>query len=104
MLGLSLPEILFLAVLGLVVIGPKQLPEVARVVARMLNELRRASSSFTEEFRNHVKIEPIRFEDPPPFIEPIPEPTRDPETGNVIAEETPINPEDNNEDPKVKKS
>lgn len=64
MLGLSLPEIIFLAILALVVIGPKQLPEVARTIGRVLNELRRASSSLTEEFRQHVKIAPIRLEDP----------------------------------------
>ena len=66
MLGLSLPEILFLAILALVVIGPKQLPEVARTLGRMLNELRRASSSLTDELREHVKIDPIRLEDPKP--------------------------------------
>lgn len=108
MLGLSLPEILFLAVLGLVVIGPKQLPEVARVIARMLNELRRASSSFTEEFRNQVKIDPIRFDDHPaqtppevPYIEPIPEPVRDENTGNIIQDAATSDPD---ADSKAKKS
>ena len=69
MLGLSLPEIIFLAILALVVIGPKQLPEVARTIGRVLNELRRASSSLTEEFRQHVKMDPIRLEDPKPAEE-----------------------------------
>jgi Tat protein translocase TatB subunit len=66
MLGLSLPEIVFLAVLALVVIGPKQLPEVARTLGRLLNELRRASNSFSEELRQQVKIDPIRLEDQKP--------------------------------------
>jgi sec-independent protein translocase protein TatB len=68
MLGLSLPEIIFLAVLALVVIGPKQLPEVARTLGRMLSELRRASSSLTDEIREHVKVDPIRLDDPKPHI------------------------------------
>jgi Tat protein translocase TatB subunit len=75
MLGLSLPEILFLAILALVVIGPKQLPEVARTVGRFLNELRRTSDSFKEEFRAQVKIDPIRFDDqplPPHYTQPPP--------------------------------
>ena len=63
MFGLSLPEIIFLAILALVVIGPKQLPEVARTLGRVLNELRRASSSLTEEFRQQVKIDPVRLDD-----------------------------------------
>jgi len=65
MLGLSLPEIIFLAILALVVIGPKQLPEVARTLGRILNELRRASFSLTEELKQQVKIDPIRLEEHP---------------------------------------
>ena len=75
MLGFSLPEILFLAALGLIVIGPKQLPEVARTVGRFLNELRRTSNSFTEEFKSQMKIDPIRFDEkplPPHYNQPPP--------------------------------
>lgn len=71
MFGLSLPEIIFLAILALVVIGPKQLPEVARTLGRVLNELRRASSSLTEEFRQQVKINSIRLEDQKPQQPPV---------------------------------
>ncbi len=66
MLGLSLSEIIFLAVLALVVIGPKQLPAVARTLGRMLNELRRASSSLTDELREQVKIDPIHLDESKP--------------------------------------
>jgi sec-independent protein translocase protein TatB len=47
----SLSEIIFLVVLALLVIGPKQLPEVARQIARFLNEMKRASASLTEDFK-----------------------------------------------------
>lgn len=47
MFGLSFGEALLLAVIGLVVLGPKQLPEVARMLGRLLNELKRASSDLT---------------------------------------------------------
>lgn len=40
-------EMLVLGVIALLVIGPKQLPEVARVVGRTLNELKRATGDFT---------------------------------------------------------
>ncbi len=33
--------------IGLIVLGPKQLPEVARSIGRILNELKRASSDLT---------------------------------------------------------
>jgi len=67
MFGFSFTEMLFLAVLALVVIGPKQLPEVARTLGRLLNELRRTSNTFTSELREQarVKIDPIRMDDPP---------------------------------------
>ena len=47
MFNLSMGELLLLGVIGLVVLGPKQLPEVARVIGRLLNELRRASAEVT---------------------------------------------------------
>ena len=47
MFGLSFAEAALLGVIGLVVLGPKQLPEVARMIGRLLNELKRASGDLT---------------------------------------------------------
>ena len=47
MFNLGFPELLALGGLALLVIGPKQLPEVAKVVARTLNELKRATKDIT---------------------------------------------------------
>jgi sec-independent protein translocase protein TatB len=44
---MSLTHLLIIGVLALVFIGPKELPEVARVVGRLLNELKRASGELT---------------------------------------------------------
>lgn len=65
MFGLGLSEILFLSVLALVVIGPKQLPEAARTLGRFLNELRRTTSVLTDDLKSHMKFEPIDL-DPQP--------------------------------------
>ena len=51
----SLSEMIFLAVLALLLIGPKQLPEVARNIARFINEMRRSSSSLFGEFEDSKK-------------------------------------------------
>lgn len=51
MFGLSFFEILFLLVMALIVIGPKQLPQVARKVARFINEFRRTANVMTEEMK-----------------------------------------------------
>lgn len=42
---------LFIFILALILIGPKQLPEVARNVGRFLNEMKRASAGLFEELK-----------------------------------------------------
>ena len=51
----SLSEMIFLAILALLLIGPKQLPEVARNIARFINEMRRSSSSLFADFEESKK-------------------------------------------------
>lgn len=58
MFGFSFFEILFLAALALIVIGPKQLPEVARTIGRFINELRRTTNVMTEQMKQSVWTEP----------------------------------------------
>lgn len=48
MFNMGFTELLFLAVIALVVIGPKQLPEVARALASLINEFKRATGDLTE--------------------------------------------------------
>ncbi|NQY99201.1 MAG: twin-arginine translocase TatA/TatE family subunit [Bdellovibrionales bacterium] len=47
MFNMGLQEMIVLGAIALLVIGPKQLPEVARVVGRMLNEFKRATGDLT---------------------------------------------------------
>ena len=47
MFNLGFPELLALGALALIVIGPKQLPEVAKVLARTINELKRATKDLS---------------------------------------------------------
>ena len=46
MFGFNFGEMLLLAAIALIAIGPKQLPEVARTVGRLLNEFRKATGDF----------------------------------------------------------
>lgn len=57
MFGLGFSEIIFLAVLALIVIGPKQLPEVARTLGRFLNDLKRNTESLTEDIKSKVQVD-----------------------------------------------
>lgn len=82
MFGLSLGEVLFLGIIALIVIGPKQLPELARNLGRFLNELKRATDGFTTDLKDQAKIDfdlhprPRRF-DPPPDLAVNPPPLAD---------------------------
>lgn len=65
MFGLGMSEIIFLAVLALIVIGPKELPELARTLGRFLNELKRSTNVLGEELKSKVRVDPINFNQPP---------------------------------------
>ncbi|WP_413559155.1 twin-arginine translocase TatA/TatE family subunit [Bdellovibrio sp. HCB209] len=57
MFGLGLSEIIFLAVLALIVIGPKELPQLARTLGRFLNELKRTTGDLTDEIKAQARID-----------------------------------------------
>jgi len=55
-------ELMVILVIGLLVLGPKRLPELARSLGRGLAEFRRASSDMRREFldvADDVKIDPL---------------------------------------------
>lgn len=70
MFGLGFAEVLLIAVLALIFIGPKQLPEVARVIARLLNEWKRVTSEFTASFSDLRSDLQKRIEDDPNKLAP----------------------------------
>ena len=52
MFNLGFPELIAIGALALIVIGPKQLPEVAKVLARTINELKRATKDLSGTLAN----------------------------------------------------
>ena len=54
MFGIGLPELVMILVLGLLVLGPKRLPEVARMLGRFYGQLRRASDDFQRTIRQDL--------------------------------------------------
>ncbi|OQX62202.1 MAG: twin arginine-targeting protein translocase TatB [Desulfococcus sp. 4484_241] len=53
MFGIGMPELILILVVGLVVIGPKKLPELARSLGRAIGEFKKA----TREFRETLDVE-----------------------------------------------
>ena len=50
MFGIGMTELMVIFVIGLVVLGPKRLPEMARTLGKTLAEFRRASNEMRREF------------------------------------------------------
>jgi TatA/E family protein of Tat protein translocase len=54
-MNLGMTEMIFLAVLGLLLFGPKKLPEIGRQIGRALGEFRRASNEFKNQLDDEVR-------------------------------------------------
>lgn len=52
--GIGLPELAVIAAIGLLVFGPKRLPELGKTLGRTLKGFQAASSEFEQEFRKAV--------------------------------------------------
>ena len=55
--GGSLQELLLILVVALLVVGPKRLPEVGRMLARAMRELRRASDEFRSTIETNFNLD-----------------------------------------------
>jgi len=61
MFGIGMTELMVILVIGLIVIGPKKLPELARSLGKGLAEFRRASTEVRREFlavTDEARIDP----------------------------------------------
>jgi len=55
--GIGFGELLFIAILILIVFGPKRIPEVARTIGRLMQQLRQATGEVEDEMRRLVAEE-----------------------------------------------
>lgn len=52
---MSFGELLFLAILALLVFGPRKLPEIARTVGKVMTDLRRAGNEFRYSLEEEIR-------------------------------------------------
>ena len=52
MFNLGAPEVLVIAVLALLVLGPQRLPDAARQIGQFMGEIRKLSSGFQKEMKS----------------------------------------------------
>lgn len=55
MFNIGFSELVLIAIIALIFITPKDLPEVARTLGRFLNDLKRASTGLTDELKDQVQ-------------------------------------------------
>lgn len=64
MFGMGMTEILIILVIAVIVIGPKQLPQVAKAMGKMVTQFRRATSdlrnTISEEVNEHVPMDDLK--------------------------------------------
>ncbi len=68
MFGIGMTELMVILVIGLVVIGPKKLPGLARSLGKSLAEFRRASDDLRREFLDvaqSARVEPPDLDERP---------------------------------------
>ena len=57
--GIGLPEMAVIAAIGLLVFGPKRLPELGKTLGRTLKGFQSASSEFEKEFKSAITTSDI---------------------------------------------
>ncbi len=54
-MSLGFPEMLFLALLALIIFGPRRLPEIGRQIGKAMAEFRRASNEFKSQLETEMR-------------------------------------------------
>ncbi len=82
MFGLSFTEVLIIAILALVLLGPDQLPGAARTAGKWMRELRRATDDLRDQIETELNVDdrkprpslvpPVPAAQPPPPAPPPP--------------------------------
>jgi sec-independent protein translocase protein TatB len=59
MLNIGFPELILIAIVALLVVGPSKLPEVARTVGKALGEFRRMADGVKESWQEEISKEDV---------------------------------------------
>lgn len=60
MMGIGMPEIVVILVIGLLVIGPSKLPAVARSLGKGYAEFKKAADEFKEQVKREADLESLK--------------------------------------------
>jgi Tat protein translocase TatB subunit len=60
MFGIGMPELLVIAVIALLVVGPKRLPDIARALGKGLAEFRKVTEDATDTIKETLKTDELK--------------------------------------------
>jgi sec-independent protein translocase protein TatB len=74
MFGLSFGEIVIIAVLALLLLGPDRLPEAAKTLGKGLRDLRKATDDLKDQVEREIYVGDERKAPKPALVPPVPVP------------------------------
>ncbi len=60
MFGIGMPELMVIAVIALLVVGPKRLPDLAKSFGKGLSEFRKATEGATETIKTSLHLDDLQ--------------------------------------------
>jgi Tat protein translocase TatB subunit len=60
MFGIGMPELMVIAVIALLVVGPKKLPDIAKALGKGLAEFRKVTESATDTLKETLKTDDLK--------------------------------------------
>lgn len=57
MFGIGMQELIIIAIIALLIVGPKKLPDLAKSLGKGFNEFKKATEGVTEDLKDAIKVD-----------------------------------------------